>query len=309
MWPERILITGANGLLGQELVQQLARRTSCQILATGRAPSSSMPKSQDFLYQQLDVCDTEQIHEVFKNFSPEYLINCAAVTGVDDCEIHREICWRVNADAVGNLARICYHQGIRLLQISTDFVFDGREGPYREHDRPHPVNFYGKSKLAGENATRAAGGGKWTIVRTNVLYGTAVKTKRLDFVQWVIDHLSRKEPIHVFTDQWRTPSYTYDLVKGILQLVHFQKAGVYNLSGREFISMYEFAQSIAQVFDLDHTLILPTVQHATPQKAPRPGYTGLVILKAETELHYRPLPLKEALKHLQFRTPTADAQH
>ena len=122
-------------------------------------------------------------------------------------------------------------------------------------------------------------------------------------------NLTRKQTIRIFTDQWRTPSYTHDLVKGILQLVHFQRTGVYNLSGREFISMYEFAQSIAQVFDLNHTLIQPTVQRVTRQKALRPKYTGLVTLKAETELNYRPLPLIKALKHLQSCTLVADAQH
>ncbi len=299
---ERILITGANGLLGQELVRQIAHIGTYQLLATSWDKQSRMGASKKYAYSKLDLCSTQQIHDIFKKFRPECVINCAAKTGVDDCEVNRDLCWRTNAEAVGHLAKACHSTGAHLVQISTDFVFNGMNGPYREYDRPHPINYYGKSKLAGENAARAAGVSKWTIVRTNVVYGTAIGTPHSDFVQWVLNKLKEKQQIHVYTDQWRTPSYTYDLARGILRIVHFRKNGVYNLSGREFMSMHEFAQSIAEVFDLDLSLIQPTVQHLTPQTAQRPEYTGLVTLKAETELDYRPFPLKAALEHLRLRT-------
>ncbi len=302
MATERILITGANGLLGQELVRQLSRRDSYELLATGQNPASRLKEPLDHSYESLDICDLERARKIFREFSPEYVINCAAMTTVDGCENERDACWRVNAEAVGSLAKLCHGRGAHLIQLSTDFVFNGREGPYYEHDRPDPVNFYGRSKLAGENAARAAGMGKLTIIRTNVVYGRSNGLSRPDFVQWVIKNLTRKHPIQVYTDQWRTPSYTYDLAMGILRLVHFRKSGVYNLSGREFLSMYEFAQSIAEAFDLDSTLITPIVQQDKPQLAQRPERTGLVILKSETELDYRPLSLKEALAHLHLRS-------
>lgn len=299
---ERILITGANGLLGQELVRQLAKRRAYQFLATGRNQTSRLKDSVDHAYQPLDVCNADRMQKIFQEFSPECVINCAAMTGVDDCEKDREACWRINAEAVGGLAKLCRGRGAHLIQLSTDFVFNGREGPYREHDRPDPVNFYGRSKLASENALNVTGIGKWTVVRTNVVYGRAFGTLRPDFVQWVIKNLASRQAIQVYTDQWRTPSYTHDLVMGILRLVHFRKSGVYNLSGREFLSMYEFALSIAEAFDLDSSLITPIVQNKKPQVAQRPKRTGLVILKSETELDYRPLPLKEALAHLHLRS-------
>ena len=302
MTKKRILVTGANGLLGQELVRQISRRRDWDLLATGLDDSSRLKESLKCIYASLDICNKENVQEVFREFSPECVINCAAVTGVDDAETSRDACWRVNAEAVGYLAKSCHAHGAHLVQLSTDFVFDGTQGPYREHDRPNPVNFYGKSKLAGENAARNAGTGKWSVVRTNVAYGVAQGTPNQDFVQWVVTNLTDRKEIQVYTDQWRTPSYTHDLATGILRLVHFRKNGVYNLSGREFLSMYEFSLSIAEAFDLDSTLITPVVQHTRPQAASRPQYTGLVILKSETELDYRPLSLQQALLHLRDRT-------
>ncbi len=299
---ERILITGANGLLGQELVRQLSSRPSYEFLATGRDPVSRLNGSSNHSYMPLDVGDLGRVQKVFNEFSPDYLINCAAMTAVDDCENRRDACWRINAEAVGTLAKLCHGRGTHLVQLSTDFIFNGRGGPYYEHDRPDPINFYGKSKLAGENAARTATMEKLAIIRTNVVYGQSMGLPRTDFVQWVIHHLTKKTPIQVYTDQWRTPSYTYDLAMGILRLVHFRKSGVYNLSGREFVSMYEFALSIAEAFEIDSTLIQPIVQQEKPQLAQRPERTGLIILKSETELDYRPLRLKEALAHLRLRS-------
>ena len=303
---KRILITGAHGLLGQELIRQLAQQKDYKFLATEHRVSPRMPGYGVYPYRVLDICNSKVMQKVFTDFSPDCVINCAAMTGVDSCENDRDACWRVNAEAVGHLAKLCHGQGIHLLQLSTDFVFDGKQGPYREQDRPSPLNYYGKSKLAGENAARNAGVGKWTIVRTNVVYGHSVHPTRPDFVHWVIKNLTEHHPIQLYADQWRTPSYAHDLARGILRLVHFQKDGVYNLSGREFLNMYEFAQIIAEVFDLDASLIQPVVQQQKPQVAERPKRTGLVILKSETELNYRPLALRDALMHLLRRTRTVD---
>ncbi|MCY4172175.1 MAG: dTDP-4-dehydrorhamnose reductase [Bacteroidetes bacterium] len=304
----RIMITGANGLLGQELVHQIVHQNTYKLLATACDTTTRLKESEGFTYTPLDVSNKSAVKDIFNEFDPAYVINCAAMTGVDDSEVNRDQCWCINAEAVKNLAQCCHHHGAHLIHLSSDFVFDGKNGPYRENDRPNPINYYGKSKLAGENDARIAGGANWTIVRTNVLYGNAHGISRPDFVQWVLQNLRNDQEIHVFTDQWRTPSYTYDLAKGILSIVHFQKKGVYNLSGRDYLSMYEFSLLIAEVFGLDSTLIKPADQNSKPQTALRPKYTGLVILKAETELDYRPMPLKSALTHLYHRLNQSSTQ-
>lgn len=293
----RVLITGANGLLGQELVYQMSERPEYDVLATGRDPEPRTVGTSSG-YVPLDITETDDVQHAFEDFAPDVVINCAAMTQVDRCEEERETCWEVNVDAVEHLARQCYLHGARLVQLSTDFVFDGEEGPYREDARPDPVNYYGKSKQAAENITRDAGINNWAIARTVLVYGTGRDLPRSNIALWVIDQLTSGEEIHVVTDQYRSPTYVCDLADGIERLVRFDKRGIYHLSGREVMSVYDFAQTIAQVFDLDASLIHPTDRTEFQQTAERPLKTGFIILKAETELGYKPRSVEHALRHL-----------
>ncbi len=304
----RVLITGANGLLGQALVAHLSRQPEYDVLATGR---DTFPRFANAScgYTALDITAPQEVQRLMQDFTPDVVINCAAMTQVDRCEKERDLCWRVNAEAVEHLARACRRIGARLIQVSTDFVFDGADGPYREDARPDPVNFYGKSKLAAENVTRDAGIDGWAIARTVLVYGTAHNLSRSNIALWVIDKLSKGEPIQVVTDQWRSPTYVNDLANGIERIVRFGKTGIFHLSGREMVSVYDFACTIAHVFDLDASLISPTDHTHFQQPAPRPPRTGFIILKAETELGYKPHPIEDALRHLGTRlglpTPTS----
>lgn len=296
----RVLITGANGLLGQELVARMSRFPEYDVLATGRDAEPRFGGSSCG-YTALDITQPDEVRRLFQDFAPDTVVNCAAMTQVDACEEGREACWKVNVDAVEYLARQCHNIGARLVQVSTDFVFDGEDGPYREEVSPAPVNFYGKSKLAAENATRGAGLDRWAIARTVLVFGTGEALPRSNIVLWVLDKLSKGEPIHVVTDQWRTPTYAPDLAAGIERIVRFGKSGTFHLSGREYLSVYDFALLIAEVFDLDASLIHPTDGSRFQQIAARPPRTGFIILKAETELGYKPRSLADALLHLGTR--------
>ncbi|SRR5690606_13081302 len=297
---KRVLITGANGLLGQELVRLMSRYPEYDVLATARDPA---PRFQGCScgYAPLDITDAAAARRIFQDFTPSVVINCAAMTQVDDCETARDACWEINADAVEMLARQSEKVGAHLIQVSTDFVFDGEDGPYREDARPNPLSYYGKSKQAGENAARGAGIDRWSIARTVLVYGTGERLGRSNFVLWVIQKLSNGEPIHVVTDQWRTPTYAPDLAAGIERIARYGKPGIFHLSGREYLSIYEFAQTIAEVFDLDSALIHPTDGSKFSQAAERPAKSGFIILKAETELGYKPRPIRQALRHLGAR--------
>lgn len=297
---KRVLITGANGLLGQELVRLMSRYPEYDVLATARDRNPRFDGCSCG-YSPLDITDAAATKRVFQDFTPGVVINCAAMTQVDDCETARDACWQVNADAVEMLAKQCDQMGAQLIQVSTDFVFDGEDGPYREDARPNPLSYYGKSKQAGENAARGAGLEKWSIARTVLVYGTGQNLGRSNFVLWVIEKLSNGEPIHVVTDQWRTPTYAPDLAAGIERIARYGKSGIFHLSGREYMSVYDFARVIADVFDLDSALIHPTDGSRFKQTAERPAKTGFIILKAETELGYKPRPVKEALRHLGMR--------
>ena len=296
----RILITGANGLVGQELVSTLSLHPDFDVLATGRDRESRLP-SGSFGYTPLDITSQKEIRNLMTNFTPDVVINCAAITSVDVCERDKQTCWEINVEAVEHLARCCLQHGTKLVHVSTDFVFDGMEGPYRESDRPDPVNFYGKSKLAAENAVRKAGLQNWAIARTVLVYGTGNLLSRSNFALWVIDQLSKGNTIRVVDDQWRSPTYAPDLAQGLHKLVRYDKRGVYHLSGREFLSVHEFALKIATIFDLDASLIKPIDSVSLNQPAVRPPKTGFIILKAETEFGYRPRSLENGLAHLGAR--------
>ncbi len=297
---QRILLTGANGLVGQALVERLSAEPEVDLLATGRDAKPRFTTGSCG-YTPLDITDDDAVRRLFVDFAPSVVINCAAVTKVEDGEANREACWNVNVDAVAALGQRCKVQGARLVQLSTDFVFDGSSGPYDERDRPDPINFYGRSKWASENAVRAAGLRRWTIVRTALGFGTGTNLTRSNFGLWLTERLQQGILTEVCTDQIRTPTYIPDLADGIARAIRLGKNGLYHLAGREIISVFDFARRLAERFDLDPALITPTTTDVLHPDAPRPLRTGLLILKAETELGYKPRALDDALDHFGKR--------
>ncbi len=301
---ERILITGANGLLGQELVALLSRYAEFDVLATGRQARSPLPGGS-FGYAQLDITSASDVRHLCLDFAPTLIINCAAMTQVDRCEMEREHCWEVNVRAVEHLTRAARWVGARFIHLSTDFVFSGTSGPYREEDRPEPVNFYGRSKLASENIVRASGLSRWNIIRTVLLYGTGHQLPRKNLVLWALEQLARGQTLRIVHDQWRTPTYAPDLARGIEQVIRQGQTGIYHLSGRELLTVFDFIQRVARFFDLDTSLIQPIDSISLGQIAVRPPRTGFIIVKAESELGYRPRSIEAALEDMSRRLPVA----
>jgi dTDP-4-dehydrorhamnose reductase len=295
---KRIIVTGANGLLGQSLVARLASFPEYDLLATGRQEEPAVPDAAGG-YQSLDITRASDVRRLFEDFAPDVVVNCAAMTNVDACEGDKKGCWRVNVDAVESMARHCLSTGASLVQVSTDFVFDGENGPYRESVRPRPINFYGKSKLAGENAARGAGLDRWSVVRTVLTYGTGRNLPRTDFVRWVVRELGSGRAINVVTDQMRTPTYAPDLAAGIERLIRFGKTGTYHVSGGEVLSVFDFAHRVARAFQLDPLLIRPISTASLGLPAPRPLRSGFLILKAQSELGYRPTELDQTLAEVR----------
>jgi dTDP-4-dehydrorhamnose reductase len=290
----RILITGANGLIGQALVKRLGRVPEVDLLATSR---ESAPRFGSMAggYASLEITDREAIRRTFDDFAPTAVIHCAAMSRVDDCYADRDACWETNVLATDYLARTCKSFGSRLILVSTDFVFDGKDGPYAETARPNPVNFYGRTKLAAENAVRSAGLRKWTIIRTTLAFGAGENLRRGNFGTWLVDRLQAEQEAHVPIDQIRTPTYAPDLADGIARAVLLRKTGIYHVAGREIMSVFDLARQLARHFDFDPELIQPTKSDEIHADAPRPLLGGLLILKAESELGFRPRPLSVAL--------------
>jgi len=292
---DRVLITGANGLLGQALVARLAGADHLDVWATAR---DDAPRFDASLcdYRPMDVTTPDAVASVFEDVDPDVVVNCAAVSDVTACEEDRNRAWAVNARAVKRLAKQCKARRARLVQVSTDFVFNGKRGPYDETARPDPVNYYGRTKLAAENALREVGLSDWAIARTVLLYGTGRDLSRSNVVLWMIDRLSSGASISVVTDQWRTPTYVPDLADGIARIIDRNKTGIYHLSGREMVTIHELAETVAEVFGFDDSLIEPVPSAHFDDAVERPAKTGFIILKAETELGYDPHSLDEGLR-------------
>lgn len=279
----RVLIIGSNGMLGQRLVDFFRACNNVELLCSSVEASSLIP---DVNYAQVNIVQKNKVKELILDFFPDIIINTAAFTNVDKAESERETAWKINVNGAENIALYGWTIDAHLIHISTDYIFDGKNGPYSEEDKPMPIGYYGRTKLAGENSIRISGV-RFSIVRTNILYGPA-KYGRPDFVKWVINSLQANEPIRIVTDQIGNPTYIDDIVSAINKLIEFKKEGIYNIGGIEMLSRLDFTLRIAEYFSLDKKLIFPILTKDLNQPAHRPLKSGLITLKAETELGYKP---------------------
>ncbi|RMD93603.1 MAG: dTDP-4-dehydrorhamnose reductase [Calditrichaeota bacterium] len=291
----KVLVAGAHGLLGSKLVALLKDKYEVYAFDLRRHPEAEISGVQ---YLVADLTNQAQMTEIMRQISPKYIFNAAAYTNVDRCEIDKEICWKVNAEGVGYLAHAARLVGSRVIHVSTDYVFDGKKGPYRESDRPNPLGYYGKSKLAGENALIASGA-NFAIARTMVLYGYAPLAPP-NFVTWVIQQLRQGKGIRIVDDQLGNPTLADELAVALIQLAESDRQEVYHICGSELIDRYHFALQIAACFDLDAGLIARITTAELNQKAPRPLKSGFYIDKAREELGVEMSDVKGALE--KFRT-------
>lgn len=293
---------GANGLLGQNLVNVFAG--DYETLAVAAHPESRAPRA-DVAYECCDLTARAEVKKLVKNFIPNCIVNAAAFTDVDGSETKREECWRVNATAVGYLAEAAKSIAARVVHVSTDYVFDGTAAPYNEESRPQPLGYYGKAKLAGENAL-ATSGANYAIGRTMVLYGSG-KNIRLNFVTWLLGQLRAGKAVRIVHDQFGNPTLASELAQALRKLAEAKHNGVFHLSGAETISRYEFALQVARVFALDEKLIQPVSTAELGQAAKRPMNSGFDISKAQRELGVHMSNVVEALK--KFRDEQSAIEH
>lgn len=291
----RVLVTGANGLLGQKLLEILRLDSSVQVLATSRGNSRLFHLPDNITYESLDITNEQQVMTMVSEFSPDVIIHTAAMTNVDQCEEEREACWEINVTAVKYLVEVAELCDAHFIHLSSDFIFSGEEGPLREEAIPAPVNYYGESKLAAEEIVKSSNT-TWAIARTVLVYGVTLEMSRSNIILWVKNSLEKGESINVVNDQWRTPTLAEDLARGCMLIADKKAEGVFNISGRDFLTPYEMAIETANYFDLDSSLIKETDGSKFKQKAKRPPKTGFIIDKAQKELGYHPRSFIEGIE-------------
>jgi dTDP-4-dehydrorhamnose reductase len=286
-----LLITGIHGLVGQYLFGILDRWEG-NVVITGKGLYRLPDKG--FQYEELDLTDSERINTLFDTYKPDVVIHSAAMAQPDACELNQEDAIRVNVTATQDLLEAAARHRAFFIFMSTDFVFSGAEGPYGEEDVLAPVNFYGRTKLMGEELVRQYICPS-AIIRTGLVYGNVIVGTRPNVISWVRESLENNLPIKVVSDQLRTPTYARDLANALLFIAQGKAAGTWHIAGKDVLSPWEMALKVADHLKLDASLMTKVDASIFSQPAQRPLRTPLLIDKAVRELHYQPVSFEEGM--------------
>ena len=293
----KVVITGSNGLLGQSLLNLLLNeKENYQVFGFSRGNNRS--GRTDFKYISIDITQEKELKTELLNIRPDFIINTAAMTQVDDCETNKKECDILNVDVVKWLKEVAEEINSHIIHISTDFIFDGKKGYYKEDDEPNPLSYYGLSKLKSEelliNSTI-----NFTILRTILVFGKVYDMSRSNIVLWVKQMLENKKEVTIVDDQYRMPTYAEDLALACKLALDKKAKGIYHISSNQLLSIYEIAKQIAQVFELDENLIIPISTSTLNQTAPRPEKTGFDLTKTRSVLGFYPKSFKEDLQRFK----------
>tara|TARA_Y100001954_G_scaffold234697_1_gene290760 strand:+ start:72 stop:935 length:864 start_codon:yes stop_codon:yes gene_type:complete len=284
----KILVTGSNGLVGNA-IHKLLNNSDHEHINTSWSLGG-------IASHVIDITDNESIEKIVEEFRPDAIINSAAMANVDNCEVERDKCWKVNVEGVKNLVNTCDNYGIHLVHISTDYIFDGKKagGIYTEDDEPSPQGFYAESKLAGEKVILSSSVSS-SILRTILVYGMH---ERHNIVTFVKEKLEKGEQVNLVSDQVRMPTYVDDLARACIFAAEKKAEGIFNISGEKHMSYLDIGNTIAEHFSLDKSLINHVKTSDLNQAAKRPLTTGFDLSKSISTLNYSPTPFSETLNIL-----------
>ena len=283
----RILITGAFGQLGHSLQSVLSKKSNYELVCTGR----KIKKSQEGI--PLDIRNQVALKEIINSTAPDILINLAAMTNVDDCELNPKLAGEIN---VAGLEHICDSFKGKIIHLSTDYVFDGASGPYKEDDPLNPISIYGKTKLASEYILLEKDI-KNLVIRGNVLYDYSPHTSA-SFLNWVVSSLKGNQEIKVVEDQFNNPTWTRSMSEIIELSIENDLEGIIHWGDSEHISRFEFAKLIAKKFSLNESLIKPVLTSELNQPARRPLQSGLSTKKLVKMLNIIPPSIDDCLDEI-----------
>ena len=282
----KLLVTGGSGLMGSK-VAELGLQKGYEVF-TGYAHHRPLHG----VAVKIDLRNDSSVVEAVKAVRPDVIIHTAALTDVDQCETDRDLAYRMNAQATRTLAEAAREVGAFILYTSTDYVFDGSRGMYKEEDATDPVNYYGYSKLQGESYCDA-------VARTCVIYGSRPASGKVNFALWILERLRKEEALKVVTDQYITPTLNTNLALMVLELAVHKLEGLYHLAGATRISRYDFAVELARNFGLGEDLIIKSRMSEMKWAARRPADSSLDTSKATFCLNAKPWSIEEAMKVLK----------
>lgn len=289
----KILITGANGLLGQKIVKQLQKR-GISYLATSNGENRNTDCPAD-CYQTMDICKKEEVQDVVTEFYPTHIIHTAAMTNVDACELDAEKCNQVNVKGTRNVFQSAQSIGAHFQLLSTDFVFDGKKGNYTEEDTVGPLSKYAQSKVDAEDLIQNSGYQNFSIARTIIVYGTANNLSRTNLFLWAKSALPKGDPMNIVDDQFRAPTWADDLAWGCIRICELNEKGIFHLCGPETFSIYDIVKKVAEFYGYDTKNINRISSTTLNQPAKRPAITGFDLSKARKKLNYNPKTIEETL--------------
>jgi len=292
---KNILITGVNGLLGQSLVRKFNK--DYHLMGCDLSAFFACQDEYSIDYFVLDITNRNDVLKFFSKNKPDIIINAAAYTNVDGCESDRETCWNVNVKSIELMEEACKTFKPLFVHVSTDYVFDGTSGSYRETDEPKSLGYYGMTKLSSEKVVRNSDL-EYIIARSMVLYGSGVNI-RPSFVTWVIEQLKSGKKINIVDDQIGNPTFVDDLSEGIYRLLDSEEFGLFHICGNEVCSRYEFALKIAKIFGLDSSLINKVSTKDLEQKAPRPKNSSFNMDKLFNTIDWLPGKLDVSIQKLK----------
>ena len=288
----KILVTGANGFLGQHLTLYLSGK-DYDVIGCSRG-ECRIPQQNFFQYFSLDITDANAVTAMITATQPDVIIHTAAMSKPDECDKNREACYLNNVAATKFLLDAGKKFQPHFIYISSDFIF-GENGPHAEDNNAVPLNYYGETKLQSETLVIQSGL-MYTIIRPVFIYGPVLQNMRPSFLHWVKNNLEQQKKIKVVSDQLRTPTFVLDICKSIEKIIQNNHQGIYNIAGKDLLSPYQMAVAVADFLKLDSTLIENVTSDTVKEPVQRAKHSGLTIEKARRILGYDPVSFEEGLQ-------------
>jgi dTDP-4-dehydrorhamnose reductase len=284
-------VTGASGLLGHK-VAQLALERGMRVYSIHKKHPANFGTPI-----KLDLTNRSEISKVILKLKPQRIIHTAAYTDVDGCETNRDLAWIMNAEATRGIAIASTQIDSHLTYVSTDYVFDGKRGRYKEEDETNPVGYYGYTKLKGEEFVKGYAK-EWCITRPSVIYGWL--GHKQNFATWLINSLSQNKEVKILEDQYVSPTLNTNLAEMLLEIIQKKITGILHTAGDTRINRYNYALRLAEIFNLNLNLIKPAKMNQISWKAKRPRDSSLNVNKCNALLESKPLKLNYALERMKI---------